>query len=60
MWVRPVWLIILLTLKEKISVKLHLIDDPNEYKFIYDPGSSSREKRTFTTSAGFLRKFEPG
>ena len=31
-----------------------LIDDSNGYKFIYVPSSSSSEKNTFSTSAGFL------
>ena len=35
----------LLSLKEKISLKGHSIDDSNEYKFIYVPSSSSSEKK---------------
>ena len=35
-----------LTLREKISVKCHFIDDSNEYKFIYVPSSSSSEKES--------------
>ena len=42
----------LLTLKEKISVKGHFIDDSNEYKFRYVPSSSSCEKKALLTSAG--------
>ena len=39
-------------------------DDSNEYKFIHVPRSISGEKKTFSTTAGFLiffpRKFGPG
>ena len=34
--------------------KGHFIDDSNEHKFIYVPASSSSEKNTFSTTAGFL------
>ena len=34
--------------------KGHFIDDSNEYNFIYVPASSSSEKNTFSTTAGFL------
>ena len=34
--------------------KGHFTDDSNEYKFIYVPASSSSEKNTFSTTAGFL------
>ena len=51
-------------LKAKISVKVHFIDDSNEYIFIYYVlGSSSRERK-FSLRAGFLicfpRKLEMG
>ena len=43
--------------------KGHFIDNSNDYKFIYVLASSSSEKNTFSTIAGFLiffrRKFEP-
>ena len=32
----------------------HFIDDSNEYIFMYVPASSSSEKNTFSTTAGFL------
>ena len=41
---------IFVALKEKISRKGHFIDDLNEYKVIYVPGTTSSEK-IFLTSA---------
>ena len=41
-------------LRNQDFTKGHFNDESNEYKYIYVPASSSSEKNTFSTTAGFL------